>query len=171
MELLLEIREEDLGIEKTELSGPMELRRAARAVIFNDKDEVALVDVSRKGYHKIPGGGVEDGEELEEALEREAMEEAGVKIEVERELGMTVEYRNRWQEKQESYCYIARATGPPKGRHLDTEEEEDGFEILWVPLDKAIEIAEADKLEEYGPKFMGFRDLFFLKKAKEVLGK
>ena len=169
MELLLEIREKDLGLEKTEVSGPMDLRRAARAVILNDKGEVVLMHVTRHGYHKLPGGGAEDDEEIEDGLKREVLEEAGAKIEVGEKLGVVLEHRNKWQFKNESHCFLAKAIGKPARPQLTESEEERGFEPIWVPLEEAIGLVENDNCDLYEPKFVKPRDLAFLKKAKEVL--
>ena len=50
-------------------------RIAARAVVFDAHNNVALLHATNKGYHKLPGGGVEAGESVEEVLAREMAEE------------------------------------------------------------------------------------------------
>ena len=51
------------------------------ALIFNDKDQILLVKTHKwKGKYTIPGGHVELGESLTEALKREIREETGLKL-------------------------------------------------------------------------------------------
>jgi len=49
-------------------------------LVLNDKDEVLLIDNPRRGW-EYPGGMVEPGESLHDALVREIQEESGVKVE------------------------------------------------------------------------------------------
>ena len=53
-------------------------------LLINDQQEVLLTDEQVKGYRftKFPGGGVEFGEGLTEALKREFIEECNTEIEV-----------------------------------------------------------------------------------------
>lgn len=56
-------------------------RRAARAVLLDDRDRVLLLWHSRPGddeHWAPPGGGIESGELPEEALRRELAEEVGL---------------------------------------------------------------------------------------------
>lgn len=55
-------------------------RRAARAVIFDAAGKVALLHTERLGYWKLPGGGIEEGEDWQQALLREALEEIGYPV-------------------------------------------------------------------------------------------
>ena len=54
---------------------------AAGAMVTNEKDEVLLVKNPMRGW-EFPGGQVENGEDLIQAVSREVKEEAGVDIKV-----------------------------------------------------------------------------------------
>jgi len=60
------------------LRRPMTL--GARAVVMNEKDEVMLVRHRYEPGWQLPGGGVESGESPVDALRRELMEEAGIRM-------------------------------------------------------------------------------------------
>ncbi|GLD68452.1 8-oxo-dGDP phosphatase NUDT18 isoform X1 [Lates japonicus] len=75
----------DVGLEQ---SKPATLRKNVTyivcAVIFNDKEEVLMVQEAKPDCYKqwyLPAGRVEVGESLEEALKREVKEEAGFECE------------------------------------------------------------------------------------------
>lgn len=46
----------------------MNTRNAARTVIINEEGLVALIEAKGGIYYKIPGGGIEDGETVEQPL-------------------------------------------------------------------------------------------------------
>lgn len=54
---------------------------AAAGIVLNDKDEVLMVKTYNAGW-VFPGGQVEVGENVIDAVKREIMEEAGVDVEV-----------------------------------------------------------------------------------------
>jgi 8-oxo-dGTP diphosphatase len=58
-----------------------QLRVAVRAVILDDRDSILLVrfDLSGRIVWAAPGGGIEVGEDAAEALEREMVEEVGLR--------------------------------------------------------------------------------------------
>ncbi len=143
------------------------LRQAARAIVFDQKEQVALLHVTKKGYYKLPGGGVEAGEDLVSALKRECLEEIGCEIEVGRQIGMIVEYRKKLGVRQESYCYVAKVRGEKGEPTLTPSEIEEGFETIWAPIEKAIELIErGTQVKDYLGKFIVKRDLIFLKEIK-----
>jgi len=171
MKLLREINDKDAGTGAEErFDKPYQLRKAVRAVLLNDKQQVALINVSKNKYHKLPGGGVDEGESLEQALKREVMEEVGYEMELKEGIGVIVEYRNDNDRLQISYCYIADVTGGDGVNNLEQDEIDDGFQTMWVDIDEAIKLLEQDKPEEYNGKFIVIRDLAIIKEAKQILG-
>jgi 8-oxo-dGTP diphosphatase len=72
--------------------------------------------------------------------------------------------------RQESYCYLAELVGK-KGAPSFTEKDIDnGFQIRWFPLDKAIALLKKDEPDGYEGKFIKARDLAFLEEVKTALG-
>ena len=145
-------------------------RSAARAVVVNDAGEIALLKVSNYGYHKIPGGGIDPGEDINQALRREMLEEIGCEIEIISEVGQILEHRNQSKFKQTSYCFLVKQIGQQKKPDFTEHELADGFEMIWVKnIDEAITICSQEATLDYGFMFMKKRDLIFLQTAKELL--
>lgn len=65
-------------------------RLGAYAIVFNDKNQIAIVKNSL-GYF-LPGGGIETGEDKKTCLEREFIEETGYKIKIIRYIDKVAQY-------------------------------------------------------------------------------
>jgi len=157
MKLIKELRKEG----DTAKCRRWEVRRAARTILLNAKGEVAIINVTRDGYYKIPGGGIEDGEDIRIAVEREASEEAGCKIKVQDDLGIIIEYRPEHEFVQISFCFVAKVTEEGK-INLTEKEREEGFILEWHTPEKALELMEA-RPNMYHHWFMATRDYEFMK--------
>lgn len=145
-------------------------RQAVRAVLLNKKGEVVLLCATKRNYHKLPGGGIDEGEDTLKALERELLEETGCQAKVVGVLGKILEYRDQWQLFQTSYCYLAQQTGSQQNTALTADEQNDGFEPRWAPsIDAAIALLQSDTPNNYDGKFIQQRDLRFLRAARAVL--
>lgn len=165
MKLLQEIKDreypEDLSVLRT--------RKAARALLF-DGDKIPLLFVSKYNYHKLPGGGIEEGENILQALAREVKEEVGCELEVMGEVGEIKEFRSQMNLIQNSYCYFGNILS--KGDPSFTEEElNEGFRVIWFNLDDAISALEDDIPGNYVGTFIKERDLAFLNEMKMILKK
>lgn len=145
------------------------LRTAARAIIQDADGNVGLMYVARDGYYKIPGGGVDEGEDMMMALRRECQEEAGCDIEVLGEIGSTLEYWKEQNEKQTSYCYFAKVSGEKGTPQFTESEQKRGFEIMWLPYEEALKTIKGSIITDYGPEYMVPRDTLFLEAARKYL--
>ncbi len=151
------------------------MRQAARCILLNDKDEVALVYFGRDNFYKLPGGGIDEGERVVDALRREVREETGYEITDIEELGIVEENRYYCGMHQVSYCYTARAT--MQGELAPTAEEvAAGVEVRWADsLQTAMDlVADTDAVtdeegEPIGFEMMRIRDLAILKAAEDAL--
>lgn len=121
------------NVDETSISD-WQYRKAARAVVFDNNNQIGLLYVKKKNYYKLPGGGVETGEDAEAALRRECKEELGVEIRIIKEVGGIVEYRSKWKLCQTSYCFIAKIDSEKNNPNFTEKEKLSGFEIVWAVI-------------------------------------
>ena len=169
MELIKEISDKDIGCNNENIDNTYKIRKASRAIVVNNCGQIPLLYVSKHNYHKLPGGGIEAGEDISIALNREMMEEVGVNINVLGEVGTIIEYRNKYQQLQISYCFYGEVKGNIKETSFTDEEINNGFQLKWIALEEAVSTLENDIPDNYVGKFIQNRDLLFLKKAYDIL--
>ena len=151
-----------------EAAAVLKIRSAARGVVFDENNKVALLPVTAHNYYKLPGGGIEEGEDNLAAFRRECLEEIGSDVEVIQELGSVVEYRTEFGLVQTSYCFVGKTTGERKETAFTQHEMDQGFkQAVWVPLDEAIKLME-NQANNYEGKFIVERDTFLLNKVKQL---
>ncbi len=167
MKLLKEIKDTDFGL-KSKKNVEFGIRKAARAIVVDKQGKVAILHATKHNYHKIAGGGIEDGENIKIALVREIYEETGAKAKIGEEVGLIIEYRDLHKRIQLSYCYFAKVVSHGKP-HFTKSEKDEGFVLEWLTFNGAIRKFKKDNLSHYGAKFMSTRDLTFLKEAKKLL--
>lgn len=169
MQQLVLINPENISDEE---AAKYTIREAARAVVIASDSNIALLHVTKNNHYKIPGGGVEDGEDLLGALKRECLEEAGCEITDIEELGMIVEYRPKEKLKQISYGYITHVGGKKGQPDFTDDEKADGFVLVWVPFTQALELfTKATPATDEGRLYMGPRDTLFLQEAQKYFDK
>lgn len=167
MNLIKEIYEKDIGINKKTEDISYKIRKAARTVLFDSWGKVAILYVSKDHYHKLPGGGIELGENIDETLRREVKEEVGAEIETLGEVGTILEFRDDFKQLQISYCYYSKVIGEIKKPSYTEEEIQCGFILKWMNIDEAISTLEKDEPDNYIGKFIKERDKAFLLKTKK----
>jgi 8-oxo-dGTP diphosphatase len=102
---------------------------SAAAIVLNEKNEILLIKGPRRGW-EMPGGQVEEGESLTDAVVRETKEESGIEIEV-------VKFCGIFQNVNESICNTL-FLGKPMGGELTTSPE--SLEVGFFPLEEAFEM-------------------------------
>ncbi len=144
-------------------------REAVRAIIQNGT-EILLVHSTRNGDYKFPGGGIEAGENHQQALTRELQEECGATLANEpKSFGVIIEERPHTNPgnlfeffRMRSYYYQGSLTGSLGPLSLDDYEAQLGFQPVWIELTKAI-VANQKVLASGDAPFWTARDTFMLK--------
>ena len=124
-------------------NGTVEVRPSVRGIILRE-GKVLLVHSLKYDYYKFPGGGIEPGEEMEEALGREVREETGFQVLPGsiREYGL-VRRISRGKHTdvfyQDNYYFLCDI-GSTVGQELDDYEDEERFTPEFVKPERAIHV-------------------------------
>jgi 8-oxo-dGTP diphosphatase len=102
---------------------------SAAAIVLNEKNELLLIKGPRRGW-EMPGGQVEEGESLTDAVIRETKEESGIDIEV-------IKFCGVFQNIENSICNTL-FLGKPIGGELTTSSE--SLEVGFYRLEEALEM-------------------------------
>lgn len=128
--------------------GSVYKRTAVRGII--QKDKKYLLIYSKYGDHKFPGGGLKQGESLEETLLREVQEETGYIVKKESiSEGILVKEKRKGDPddllEMDSYYFFCDVFETIGDRNLDDYEAEYDYKVSWMTLEEAIKNNEAVK--------------------------
>lgn len=170
-ECISRITDESVGLENTgEDPATFSIKESARAVLLNEKNQIALIHSVNRGWYKLPGGGREKDELIYENLEREVLEETGYKIKDVKPLGIGINIRSQWRMIGKAYLYSCH-TDKFIGKEPMPDEVEDGDTLEWFDsFDDAIAALESVKLDKigfYGAYFFTRREIDTLKYARQ----
>lgn len=132
MKTILTIHEQDIAPspEAPIVDAPnFRKREAVRAVVSDSDGKIALLHAGLYDCHKLPGGGIEEGEDLPTALERELLEEIGCEVEVTGEVGKVLEYREQSRFQQISYCFVATQIGEKASQTSQRKNYKNNFQL------------------------------------------
>ena len=110
-------------------------RPSAYAVVRNTTGCFALIRTPRGFY--LPGGGIEGSETPEQAIKREAMEEAGLILESQARVGKAVDIV---YSVEENACFEKRSVFIEADVVGQIPSRESDHELIWVELDDAVSI-------------------------------
>lgn len=160
MRLLFELDTKDY-----DPNGTAFVRPSVRGILIRD-GKIAMVHSLKYDYYKYPGGGIEPGETLEDALIREVSEESGLQVIPQsiREYGLVHRVQKSDREDffvQDNYYFLCDAEDAVQLQHLDDYEAEERFTLEWVKPQHAIR---TNRFEDHGPK-----DSIMLEREAQVL--
>ena len=140
-------------------------RFCTRILLKNEKNQFCVVRSEKYGFIQLPGGGIEEGESITEALKREAREETGWLITDIQPIGYTLEHRNDIRnvhpyDQSLSYAFSASPVEFVGTEYME-DEIEVGFAPVWMTLDEIIaELKQSEgHIESYSGCFSNRRDL------------
>ena len=151
-------------------------RTVVRAIVFDEEDKFYFVkavrddDFGKATLIETSGGGVEENEELLDAIKRELKEELGVEVDVICKIGEVSDYYNLIHRHNINNYFLCKVKS--FGDKKLTKEEMDDFHLSTLRLS----YEEACKEYEYRSnsklgKLISNRELPILHRAKEILDK
>lgn len=147
-------------------------RLTVKIVIKNSEGKIALVTNPIHNCFLLPGGGVDDGEEIFTAADRESREEAQCSIRLIVLLGMIEEFHARDKKHYETHGVFAEMHEKISDDLRTDEEKKNELTVVWLTKDEAEqkfvaqeELLRAGKIDFYNTAFNIVRDHIFFKEV------
>lgn len=138
-------------------------RLTARAIVRNQDGLYAVMYSDKFKLHSLPGGGVEDGEDVLTALRREIYEETGCVCDEIKELGIVAENRASLDYTQINYYYVVTTTHKPGENHLTESEQASRTVVQWHAFEEMMRLINEQKFDRVQGKYLKARDVAALK--------
>ncbi len=148
-------------------------RIVVRAVLLNEKNEVALLHVvsddkfGHRDCFELPGGGKKKDEGFYQGVLREIAEETGFRAKIIKFLAKVDDFYNLIHRNNHSYYYLCRID-KFVGEHKEEYEKKIIQEVLFVNIDTAIKIVKEVQDDGVG-LLIKQRELPILELAKEYI--
>ena len=134
-------------------------RLTARAIVRNNHGLYAVMYAEKWNLYSLPGGGIEDGEDVETALRREIFEETGCSCDIIQELGIVSENRASLDYTQINHYFIVSVSTPPCRNHLTDAEQACGTQVQWHSFEKMQNLICNQHFDRIQGKYLQARDL------------
>lgn len=134
-------------------TGVSHLRKVARGIVLDEENRVAIHHIYRNDmfcdqhYFETPGGGVDEGEDFEQAFCRECREELGYEVEIICPLCDVHDFYNLIQRENHNRFFLARRK-KQVGRHFASSGDLFIQETLYLPIEEWITRYEAQSDEK-----------------------
>lgn len=147
-------------------------RNTGKAIVIDSDGKIGLVGNKQNDFLQLPGGGIDEGEDVAQGVIRECLEEIGCNVELKSEIGVIDDYRPRDKKHCINFCYIVAVVGE-KGEVSHTDDESNiGMYTKWVDVETVLDIFKKQErdLKEgrvtfYNTGFNILRDLKFFEDA------
>ena len=169
-EIYVELQDNEWPIEYTDHD-----RNIVRAIVVDDDGNFHFVravrddDFGKATIIETAGGGVENGENLEEAIVRELVEELGVKVEILCKIGIVSDYYNLIHRHNINNYFLCRINEFTEKNLTDDEIEKYHLSSLCLSYSDALDEYERCKNSRLG-RLIANREIQILLRAGEILG-
>lgn len=167
MKLICELNDKIiLGTEGMSAKAP---RLTARAIVRNQDGLYAVMFADKFKLYSLPGGGVEDGEDVLTALRREVYEETGCVCDEILELGIVSENRASLDYTQINYYFVVTTTHTPGENHLTESELDSRTVVKWVTFDVLVRLINDQEFDRVQGKYLKARDVEALREYANIM--
>ncbi|GGC60082.1 NUDIX domain-containing protein [Marinobacter halophilus] len=138
MKLLKELIHPELATRE----GRILRRHAARGIVLRE-EKILLLFTERYNDFSLPGGGIDDGEDITVALARELEEETGARdVQVKHHYGFIEEYRPHWKPEYDlmhmtSHFFVCDVAPELAEVRMEDYEVANGMRPIWLSVSEA----------------------------------
>ncbi|MBY8070179.1 NUDIX domain-containing protein [Vibrio fluvialis] len=150
-------------------------RKAARAIVL-DGEDILMLYTERYHDYTLPGGGVDEGEDILQGMVRELEEETGAQnIHNIKPFGLYEEFRPWYKDDADvmhmvSYCFTCKIDRELCDTNYEDYEIKNGMKPVWINIRDAITHNELTMAESEKKGMSIERETFLLRLiAKELL--
>ncbi|ELV8760871.1 NUDIX domain-containing protein [Vibrio fluvialis] len=150
-------------------------RKAARAIVL-DGEDILMLYTERYHDYTLPGGGVDEGEDILQGMVRELKEETGAQnIHNIKPFGLYEEFRPWYKDDADvmhmvSYCFTCKIDRELGDTNYEDYEIKNGMKPVWINIRDAITHNELTMAESEKKGMSIERETFLLRLiAKELL--
>ncbi len=151
-------------------------RPSVRGIIFDDKNNIAMIYSKKYHFYKFPGGGIEENETHLDTLAREIKEETGMTLipETAKEFGEVLKIQKGDEvgeniiHVQQNFYYTCRVEDKIGEQDLDDGEKDLEFVLEFIPVEKAIQANAVFESSDSFKKQMAEREKRVLEIIKET---
>ncbi|EKO3550216.1 NUDIX domain-containing protein [Vibrio fluvialis] len=150
-------------------------RKAARAIVL-DGEDILMLYTERYHDYTLPGGGVDEGEDILQGMVRELEEETGAQnIHNIKPFGLYEEFRPWYKDDADvmhmvSYCFTCKIDRDLGDTNYEDYEIKNGMKPVWINIRDAITHNELTMAESEKKGMSIERETFLLRLiAKELL--